>query len=142
VTIHTNDDPLLVEDHAFHSWSITFKATDKTFFDKTISTKIGIIKYDEKLSALVSDSCLKVGKLFGNVEGNNTSIQSIIYGGSLMSDPAYSNSAILTNNGRIIIVNSQQGTAITPQLSEQLSIIANSFKLLNNNTVFVPDCSK
>jgi hypothetical protein len=93
----------------------------------------------------MSDGCLKATQLFGsnppNVS-NTSSIKSIVYGGSLMSDPAYSNSAILTSNGQIIIVNSQQGAAITPELSTQLSKIASSFKLLNGNTVFIPECAK
>ncbi len=139
VTINTNDNALLVENHTYPSWSITFKATDKTFFtQQRISTKMGIITYDENTKALMSDSCLKATQLFGS----NPPIQSITYGGSLMSDPAYSDSAILTTTGEIIIVHSQQGAVITPELSNQLSQIASSFKLLNGNTVFVPECAR
>ena len=138
VTVDTNDIASGVGgDYSYPSWSITFKATDKSFFNNNrVSTKYGIITYDENLKALMSDQCLKAEKLLGGV------IQAIRYGGSLMSDPAYSNSAILTSNGGIIIVNSYQGVAITPLISDQLSVIANSFKLLNGNTVFVPACAK
>jgi len=139
VTISTND-LVNVSDggHAgYPSWSITFKATDKTFFNSVTPTKMGVITYNEKESAVFADDrCIKAEKLLG---GN---VQVARYGGSTMSDPAYSNSAILTTNGKIIIVNSYQGVAITPELENQLSAIFNSFKLLNGNQVFVPECAK
>lgn len=151
VTISTNDigDVNLEnkDNTQYPSWSITFKATDKTYFTKQrISTKMGVITYNENSKALMSDdSCLKAAQLFGNNPSNvnnTSSIYSITYGGSLMSDPAYSNSAILTTSGEIIIVTSQQGTSLTSDLSDQLSKIATSFKLLNGNTLFVPACAK
>jgi len=159
VTIDTNDiggTNLENRDNpTYPSWKITFKAIDKSYFtQQRISTKMGIITYDETLKAFTVDdngdlpggsTCLKAVQLFGSnpPNPNNTSaIQSINYGGSLMSDPAYSDSAILTNNGEIIIIHSQQGTAATPELMNQLSKIASSFKLLNGNTVFVPACAK
>ncbi len=148
VTIDTND-ALTNEGGSFSypSWLITFKATDKTFFtQQRISTKMGIITYDENTKALMSDDyCLKARQLFGTNPPNpsNTStMQSISYGGSLMSDPAYSNSAILTSNGQIITVYSQQGSVITPELTAILSKVASTFTLLNGNTVFVPECAK
>ncbi|MEK7227917.1 MAG: PsbP-related protein [Patescibacteria group bacterium] len=141
VTVNTNDivgvNPENRPNPEYPSWSITFKATDKTYFTgQRISTKIGIITYDETTKALMSDDCLKATQLFGS------NLTTIVYGGSTMSDPAYSNSAILTSSGEIIIVNSQQGVALTPELTSQLSKIASSFKLLNGNTIFVPACAK
>jgi flagellar basal body-associated protein FliL len=133
-------------DYSYPSWSITFKLTDKSFFNNNrVSTKMGIITYDENLKALVSDSCLKAEQFFGSRPtniNNTSSIQSIRYGGSMMSSPAYSNSAILTSNGGIIIVDSKQGIPWNSEIENQLLMIANSFKLLNGNTVFVPDCAK
>ncbi len=147
VRIDTNDIAIYGQGYVpYPSWSITFKATDKSFFNPPIGTKYGLIGYDESRSALTDgDRCLSSGKLFGNnpPDANNTSsIQSITYGGSLMSDPAYSDSAILTTNGEIIIVHKEQGAPYTPEIGDQLSAIASSFKLLNGNTVFVPTCAK
>jgi len=149
VTINTNDiggtNPENRDNPTYPSWTISFTATDKTFFNPPIGTKYGMISYDNTKKALVDgDRCLQAQQLFGNNPpnvNNTSSIQSITYGGSQMSDPAYSNSAILTSNGEIIIVNSQQGVSATPELMNLLSKIASSFKLLNGNTVFVPACA-
>ncbi len=138
VTIDTNDKAGGVDGMSYPSWRITFKSTDKSFFNNNrVSTKMGIITYDENLKALVSDSCIKAEGLLGT----NT-IQAIRYGGSLMSDPAYSNSAILTTSGKIINIDSYQGVPSNPQIENQLSTIIKSFGLLNGNAVFVPQCAK
>ncbi len=137
VTIDTNDIGDVVEGGTFPSWRITFKSTDKTFFNNLQPTKMGVITYNEKESAVFADDrCIKGTKLLGGLT------QAFTYGGSLMSDPAYSNSAILTKNGEIIIVNSYQGSVITQKLEKQLSTIVNTFKLLNGNSFFIPECSK
>ncbi len=137
VTIETNDIGEVVEGGNFPSWRITFKSTDKTFFNNLQPTKIGVITYNEKESAVFADDrCIKGTKLLGGL------IQAFTYGGSSMSDPAYWNSAILTKNGQIIIVNSYQGSVITSELEKQLSTIVNTFKLLNGNSFFIPECSK
>jgi len=137
VTIDTNDIGEVVEGGTFPSWRITFKSTDKTFFNNLQPTKIGVITYNEKESAVFADDrCIKGTKLLGGL------IQAFTYGGSLMSDPAYWNSAILTKNGKIIIVNSYQGGVMISKLEKQLSTIVNTFKLLNGNTFFIPECSK
>jgi hypothetical protein len=121
---------------------ITFTATDKSFFNSNrVSTKYGIITYDENQKALFSDYCLKASKLFGGIDGN-ISIQVVPFGGSLMSDPAYGDSAILTTSGEIIIVYTEQGAALTPLILKQMALIGNSFKLLEGNTVFVPSCAQ
>jgi hypothetical protein len=134
VTVSTNDTDGV--DVTFPSWKISFKTTDKSYFNSNrVSTKWGIITYNEETKSLFSDGCLKSESL-------SPTIQTIRFGGSLMSDPAYSESAILTTNGNIIVVRSEQGAGLYPELESQLSIINHSFKLLNGNKVFVPECSK
>jgi len=139
VIVSTDD---MVDRMAYPSWSISFKSTDKNFFNTVRPTKMGVITYSEKESALFADDrCIKAED-FGFGTTKNNLIKKFIYGGSMMSDPAYSNSAILTTDGNIIIVDSRQGVVITPDIDKQLSLITNSFKLLNNNKVFIPECSK
>lgn len=144
VTIATSDATETVEGRAFPTEAISFRLADKTYFaNNKVSTKVGIITYDENLKALVSDTrCLKAGKLFGNFPSNTTMVRSISYGGSLMSDPAYSDSAILTTNGQIIIVHSEQGGPLSPEMLSEMSRVASTFLLIGSNTIFVPACAQ
>lgn len=140
VTISTNEILPGADGSTYPSASITFKASNKTFFDNLRPTKIGVITYNENKSTIFADGdrCLKSNRLLGSL---NSSVESITYGGSTMSTPAYGDSAILTTNGAIIIVHNAEDV-FTPELRNQYSLIANSFKLLNGNQVFVPDCAK
>lgn len=143
VTIATNDVGEVVEGHSFPSYSLSFKSTDKTFFSKPINTKWGVITYDANRNAVLADgNCLKPDPLSPSAEPlSSPSIQYFRYGGSLMSDPAYSDAAIVTTNYSIIIIHSEQGVGLPTPLQDQVDRIKNSFNLLNGNKVFVPTCA-
>jgi hypothetical protein len=131
--------------------SISFKATNKNFFNPHVNTKYGQIAYDEKTKALVDVSetpqrCLSASPLLGSLHlGGNTAVKSITYGGSLMSDPVHNESAVLTTNGSIVVVTeeSERSTdeTINKKATDQVMQIANSFSLLAGNTVSIPACA-
>ncbi len=125
---------------------IGFQATNKNFFTPHVETKYGEIAYDEARKALVDESvahpiCLSSSTLL-NVPGT---IKSITYGGSLMSDPAHTESAILTKDGSIIIANESWETGSDEKENEtvkqQVAKIVTSFALLDDNSVSIPSCS-
>lgn len=85
--------------------SIEFKAQENSAFSP-IGTKMGDIRYDASLGALVDTldtpaRCLPSGSLMGI----NETLPAVVYGGSTMSDPAYVLSAILTDENYMILVN-------------------------------------
>jgi hypothetical protein len=126
---------------------LSFGVTDKNFFNPPLGTKYGEIAYDNTLMTLVDSSstparCLPVAPIFNAPTG----VKGIAYAGSLMSDPAYRNSAILTKNGSIIIAAEDWETDNTDQTKntaakDDVAKIANSFSLLNGNTVTVASCA-
>ena len=124
---------------SYPTYSITFKTTDKTFFNqpnRPIQTKYGEIAYDQNHnSILIDEQCRPVEDLEGS------SLQGVRYGGSLMSDPAYSDSAIVTTNKNIIIVHTEMGIAPSDATRGQIKAILDSFSLLNGNKVFIPVCN-
>lgn len=124
---------------AYPVYSITFKTTDKTFFNQRnnpIQTKYGEITYDQnRNSILIDGQCRSVEGLEGS------SLQGVRYGGSLMSDPAYGDSAIVTTNKNIIIVHTEMGIAPSDIIRAQIKKIFDSFSLLNGNKIFIPVCN-
>ncbi|MDB4984302.1 MAG: hypothetical protein JWM20_481 [Patescibacteria group bacterium] len=120
---------------------ITFKATNKSFFTPPVVTKVGAITYDNASKSLVADGCLPASPLFGSAG----SIAAVNYGGSLMSDPAYSDSAILTKSDLIVIshrsMEAGSGEATNTLAQNQAGQVGASFSLVNNNEVFVPACT-
>jgi hypothetical protein len=133
VTIATNDAGEAVEGMSYPTYSITFKSTDKTFFSKPIYTKWGGVTYDENSNAILIDgNCTKPDEVFG-------SMQAVHYGGSLMSDPAYNDSAITTMNKTIFIIHEEQGGSLS-SIQSQIQTVENSFKLLGGNSPFIPQC--
>lgn len=116
-------------------YSITFTKTDKTFFNQPINTKYGQVTYDEiNNRVLIDGECRTVTALA------TSSIQGVTYGGSLMSTPAYGDSAIVTKNKDIIIVHTEQVDAMTDDLLIQVKTIMDSFTLLNNK-IITQSCS-
>lgn len=131
--------------------SISFRPVDKSFFTPHINTKYGEIGYDESLKTLVDVSekpsrCLAASSLLGGLhQAGNAAIKNITYGSSLMSDPVYTDSAILTKGGTIIIVREEYEPSTDEEknkiAADQVLKIANSFALLNGNSVVVPACA-
>lgn len=137
-----NQNPIPLE-------QVTFTSTDKSFFNVPINTKFGQITYDVNQNALVDSGesparCLQATPLI-NIPDGFKGIMGVHFGGSLMSDPAYSDFAILTNNGPIIIIASQseRGTDDDQNnlVQDQIIKVYSSLSLLNGNTVFVPACA-
>jgi hypothetical protein len=125
---------------------IGFQVADKSFFTPYVKTKYGEITYDGTKKTLLNISqtppgCLAVSTLSG-VPG---AMKSIIYSGDLVSDPAHSESAVLTKTGSIIIasesweVGSDQNQ--NKQIKDDVAKIMTSFTLLNGNTVSIPNCT-
>ena len=125
---------------------IGFQDANKSFFTPYVETKYGEIAYDNTQKTLVDASqtparCLPVSTLSG-VSG---AMKSIIYSGNLVSDPAHSESAVLTKTGSIIIasesweVGSDQNQ--NKQIKDDVAKILTSFTLLNGNTVSIPNCT-
>jgi hypothetical protein len=134
VKVTTNDAP--ADGNGAPAFSITFTSTDQTFFNQRISTKYGEITYDQNRNRILIDGqCRAVESVQGS------SLQGVKYGGSLMSDPAYGDSAIVTNNKNIIIVHTEMGTALSDATRAQIKSILDSFTLLNGNSIFIPVCN-
>ncbi|MEO5646512.1 MAG: PsbP-related protein [Candidatus Paceibacterota bacterium] len=151
VTIKTVEYSAAVEKNDIDYESITFQATTKAFFTPHLGTKYGEIAYDDKQGAIVDVSsspvrCLDTSTLLSGLHQITTAIKTIPYSGSLMATPAYSDAAILTKNGSIIIVteNNEPSTKTTASnlITANVKTIANSFTLLGGNTVVTPACSK
>lgn len=142
IVISTDDSVSLSENYKYPSWSIKIKVANKDFFSPAIGTKVGMITYDSKLSSIASDGkCMKAKKIFENITGNNTVIKGFAYGSSMMSSPAYADYAILTNSKDIIILHSEQGDVLTPELNKELNIIINSFSFIGDKNIFIPSCA-
>jgi hypothetical protein len=125
---------------------IGFQDADKSFFTPYVETKYGEITYDETQKTLVDEShtpprCLPVSTLSGVVGA----MKSIIYGGSLVADPAHSESAVLTKKGDIIIASESWEVGSdanqNTQIKDEVAKIMTSFTLLNGNTVSIPNCT-
>jgi hypothetical protein len=118
---------------------IDFSTVYKSYFSPPIGTKYGNITYDDTKMALVDQGstpvrCLPVSSLLQIPNA----MASFTYSGSLMSDPAYMDYAILTKNGPIILVSDYiEGTTDTALRTN----IADSFTLLNGNSAVVPACA-
>jgi hypothetical protein len=127
---------------------LSFAATTKNFFNPPLGTKYGEIAYDSNRMTLVDSSsspvrCLSAAPIF-NTAG---AIEGITYAGSMMSDPAYSNSAILLKNGGIVLADEDWEVDDTDQAKNttakaDVAKIASSFTLLNGNTVSVAACAQ
>ena len=151
VTVKTMDYGATVETQNLDYESITFQATTKAFFTPHIGSKYGEIAYDDKQAAIVDVSstptrCLDTSTLLSGLHQIISAIKTIPYAGSLMATPVYSNAAILTKNGTIVIVteNSEPSTNATSakEVTADVNTIANSFTLLGGNTVVTPACAK
>ena len=125
---------------------IGFQDTDKNFFTPPVETKYGQIQYDENKMTLIDTSgpkprCLPASPLLG-ITG---AIKSITYGGSLMSDPAHTESAILTKDGSIIIAGESWEVGSDEKqdelVKEQVAKIVTSFTLLNGNSLSMATCA-
>ncbi len=120
-------------------YSIMFTKTDKTFFNqpnRPIQTKYGEITYDQNRNSILIDGQCRPAE---GIEGS--SLQGVRYGGSLMSDPAYGDSAIVTTNKNVIIVHTEMGVTPSDATRAQIKSILDSFSLINGNNVFIPVCN-
>lgn len=139
IKITTDDTMGGVDGGSYPSYAITFKVTDKTFFNQPnspVQTKYGEITYDQNRNSILIDGQCRRAE---GIEGS--SVQGVRYGGSLMSDPAYGDSAIVTINKSIIIVHTEMGVTPSDATRAQIKAIFDSFTLLNGNKIFIPVCN-
>lgn len=121
----------------FSLYNLTFKVTDKSYFNNRIATKYGVITYNEINKAIMIDEkCVSSSPIFN---GTSATVKGVTYGGSLMSDPAYSDVAIPTTFGSIILVHTDMWE-YSSDIAKQLAEIGSSFKLLNGNSVPTSVC--
>lgn len=135
IKITTSDISMIADGNTpVPTFSITFKSVDQSFFNPEIGTKYGQVTYDRNLNCILIDGkCRATGSI------ENSSLQGVRYGGSSMSDPATGDSAILTTNKDIIIVHTEMGGSLSEELRSQIKTIFDSFKLLNGNTIYIPN---
>lgn len=105
-------------------YSISINTVKKVNF-VPVSSKVGMIKYDDKLNALIDVSdgvrCLPVDEKY-------KSLDAVEYAGSMMSDPVYSKYAIVTNDDYIILIDITS-YEFSESLNGEVSKILASFTL-------------
>jgi hypothetical protein len=121
----------------FPKFTLNFSTVKKTDFG-TVNSKWGIITFDLKKNALVADSCLPVSTRIGVKQGEAL----FQYTGSLMSTPAYSGSAIVTDKDYLVIVSSEMYDSIDDTLAEGAGIIYATFQLAPEVYSIIPQCAQ
>jgi hypothetical protein len=127
-------------------FSVTFSNQKKTDF-VSVGTKVGNISFSSREGALVDSSdtnirCLPTVPLLGK----NKSISAFMYGGSLMSTPAYWNYAVLTDREYLVLLSvdsygNLDNGLLQSKFEAEKKHVFDSFKLLGDIKAFVPACT-
>lgn len=125
-------------------FTLSISTIKKSDFKPT-DTKMGNIRFDLAQNALVDaldtpSRCLRMSDF-------NSKMKMVIYGGSNMSTPAYSNSAVITDKDYLILINeSTYGNSETPTSETSLDVgkkmIFDSFTFPPGVSGITPDCAK
>lgn len=107
-----------------------------------VGTKVGDIKYDAKKKALVDAGSTPVRCLpsYGSY-GVNKDIPVFVFGGSMMSSPAYRDSAILLSDNNSVIVR-EVNHGISKGDAGEIERLYRSLRLQEGVTALFPDCAK
>lgn len=135
------DFPVGSERGKASSATISFSTVNKSTF-VPVGTKVGNIRYDLTLDALIDtsgDTNLCLPPLPQNAANPNPDLAIFAYGGSLMSDPAYHWYGVMTNKDYIIIVKTTSySSADEPSIRDVFSTLS----LPSDVTSTVPACAK
>lgn len=117
--------------------TLKFSTIKKNEFEP-ISTKIGNVYFDLEQDALVDslsepERCLPLRSFIGKA----SDIPYFVYGGSTMSDPAYSDDAIITNQDYIITLYSNY---FDEAQRKTRNSVYNSFTLNHTVKAVIPEC--
>jgi hypothetical protein len=107
-----------------------------------VATKVGNVKYDAKKKALVDTGstptrCLPAYSAYGP----NKDFPLFVFGGSMMSSPAYRDSAILLSDDNAIIIN-EVNYGISKSDASEIESLYRSLRLKEGVTALFPDCAK
>ena len=124
------------------TFTVTFTAVDTNAFGEH-ETKVGDVKYDSTRGVLVDAGenparCLPVQ----NIDASS-SLPTIMYGGSMMSTPAYFDYVILTNQNYLLTIHetSDYSPSLNPALAAGRNEIYSSFAFTNGVQDRAPNCS-
>ncbi len=130
------------------AFTLVFTVVDNGAF-QPVQTKVGNISYDATQNALVDtnetpERCLPFANLRGIAGGTGT-LPSFNYAGSIMSDPAYWESAILTNKKYMLDVG-ESYERTTDDATNQIiqngeNQIYSSLSFRNGVKVRIPSCA-
>ncbi len=129
------------------AFTLVFTVVPDNVF-QPVQTKVGNISYDATQNALIdtseNDRCLPYSNL-GGLAGGASTIQAFNYGGSIMSDPAYWENAVLTNKNYMLDVGESyerpSDDATNQIIQSGENKIYSSLSFTNGVTVRVPSCA-
>lgn len=128
-------------------FTLSFITKKKADFEE-VGTKVGQIKFDMTKNALVDIGgpnirCLPVNSKLGTT----ASIPTFQYAGSMMSDPAYSTSAVISDKDFLVIINMLtygrvEDDMLEADIENGLRTIYSTFGLGGNTVAVTPECTQ